>query len=70
MTPSGKYFSVSCFSSLKISTKVQALERHVHEHGPDGAKITFRTLGFKAFPYSMPKDTVVNVAAAKVHSCL
>lgn len=45
---------------------MQALEVHVRKHAPDGATVTFKTLGFKAFPYSMPKDTIVNKAAAKV----
>lgn len=45
---------------------IQALEAHVDKHAPTGAKVTFKTLGFKAFPYSMPKDTIVNKAAAKV----
>ena len=42
------------------------MERHVNKHRPAGATVTFKTLGFKAFPYKMPKDTVVNQAAAKV----
>ncbi|DBA76494.1 TPA: hypothetical protein ACH3X2_008556 [Trebouxia sp. C0005] len=45
---------------------VQALEAHMDRHAPHGAKVTFRLLGFKAHPYSMPKDTIVNKAAAKV----
>ena len=45
---------------------LQALEAHVDKHAPHGAKVTFRLLGFKAHPYSMPKDTIVNKAAAKV----
>ena len=56
--------------SSSCRAELQALEKHVNEHAPAGAKVTFKTLGFKAFPYSMPKDTVVNVAAAKVHTCL
>lgn len=38
----------------------------MEKHAPQGAKVTFRLLGFKASPYSMPKDTIVNKAAAKV----
>ena len=49
-----------------LCIRVQALEAHVEEHAPEGAKVTFKTLGFKAFPYSMPKDTVVNKAASQV----
>lgn len=45
---------------------IKALESHVKEHAPAAANVTFKTLGFKAFPYSMPKDTIVNNAASKV----
>lgn len=38
----------------------------MEKHAPEGAKVTFKTLGFKAFPYSMPKDIIVNKAAAEV----
>lgn len=41
---------------------------HVESNAPAGANVTFRTLGFKAHPYLMPKDTIVNKAAAEV-SC-
>jgi len=51
----------------KMRLSVQALEAHVDAHAPHGAKVTFRLLGFKAHPYSMPKDTIVNKAAAKVN---
>lgn len=35
-------------------------------HAPAGGNVTFRTLGFKAHPYLMPKDTIVNKAASQV----
>lgn len=50
----------------KLPLSLQALEAHVDKHAPHGAKVAFRLLGFKAHPYSMPKDTIVNKAAAKV----
>ncbi len=56
----------SCIGSAtfdKLPLSLQALEAHVDKHAPHGA---FRLLGFKAHPYSMPKDTIVNKAAAKV----
>lgn len=51
---------------VQLPLEVQALESHVKEHAPAAANVTFKTLGFKAFPYSMPKDTIVNNAASKV----
>lgn len=45
---------------------MQALDSHVKKYAPEGARVTFTTLGFKAFPYSMPKDTIINRAASKV----
>ena len=45
---------------------LQALKAHVESHTPAGANVTLTTLGFKAHPYLMPKDTVINQAAAQV----
>ena len=50
---------------------LQALKTHVESHTPAGANVTLKTLGFKAHPYLMPKDTVINQAAAQVSAdCL
>ena len=47
---------------------LEALKTHTETHAPPQTRLTFRKLSFHAQPYLMPRDTVANTAATKVHS--
>lgn len=45
---------------------LQLLEKHVAAVHPPACNVTIKALGFQSVPYSMPRDTPPNRAAAKV----